>query len=1101
MAYGYIELRGSDIFCSAPQIGAEARIARADGLDCLSKWAAGYDKASERDDEVALLAIGREMFSWLDQSGWASDWSVAPGDRHLDIRAAGRGTDEEATLFDAPWELLANESGHLAQDSLQAFIVSRRIGLEQEHWTPQHGDLQLMFMAASLDEEAGLAFEEEEAAILKVTRGRRTHVIVEETGALEPLGERLTSDEGPFEALHLSCHGTIDPDKGPILLLETLEGDPEFVSPGDLVAAFGPTAPPLVVLSACRTAERGPAAPFARQLATRVPNVVGWDGSVYDTDATVFAAHFYDELENRSSVPRAAAHARRELLRMQADDPNGGRHWHLPRVYLGEGGGGPLCEAKKPLRQPPADVTPIAFLDHARGRVPVASRAAFVGRRRALQAILRGLRGGAAGVLVHGMGAVGKSSAAARIGNRLSLPTCVIFESYDSLTIFDSVLDMLPALNRAEQRVAWREAVVADDRTLADALESWLRGPFNASPILLVVDDLERILEPPAPGEILTRVMGEYRSGLSAVLKAFARSQTHSRLLLTSRYDFTLRDERGRDLAQPLVRQHLVPMPPAEREKQLRAAERILGRDATPREPRVQAIMEQALAAAGGNPGLQEALTRPILAGELNVAEKALEQIRHFRETGTPPAEIQALIDSGAAKDSGDAVIAFLARISLQSYRDALTQNELLQLSVGSLFSEGTPIPQAALARAATAVGCTTATRAIERLLGLGLLDDWGTIANDKCIGANTLARPLAPPLDEETARRAAKVAMEALSTSWRRPNGEFPLDWRGVEAARTAIIGPCEPEILEPAVGAGVVCLRLRENFRAALALFMAGLAEFSEEFAFSPRFLGHGFECADYLGETQILEVLLTLPTRNSDPDDPDSVIEEAAFRFLRARRLIEDGKLEEAETLAQSVISALEPIRTDVADQNKATAWGLMASIAYMRGEFEQSIELRKEKELPVYIRIEDWPNYAITMGEIGDAYHRLKQYSEALRIHRDEELPIYERYGRARETATALHKMALLMIAQGQLKDQSLEIGKYLARAFNIAQMQGLPDGICIAGVDYADFLAAGGNAEEAIQVLNEAESACAKIKVNQKTKIGEIRSFIAKGKGG
>jgi hypothetical protein len=59
------------------------------------------------------------------------------------------------------------------------------------------------------------------------------------------------------------------------------------------------------------------ATPFAQQLASVVPSVVGWDGSVYDVDATLFAASFYRALAGRSSIAQAAAVGRLELLQQR----------------------------------------------------------------------------------------------------------------------------------------------------------------------------------------------------------------------------------------------------------------------------------------------------------------------------------------------------------------------------------------------------------------------------------------------------------------------------------------------------------------------------------------------------------------------------------------------------------------------------------------------------------------------------------------------------------------------------------------------------------------------------------------------------------------
>lgn len=374
MSQGLIELIGDDVLCSTVGV-PDTRLP--------------YAAAASRDAETEWLAIGREMFRWLDEARWASSWADGAGDRELEIRVRRRDDPSEVALLDAPWELLARDTGPLGLDATQLFTVARRIGTPAAAWEPRHHDLQLMFMAAAPLGQVDLDFEREEATVLAATRGDgRVHVIVEETGAVEFLRGRLTSEEGPFEAVHLSCHGDIDNSRGPVLLLETAEGGADPIDHGQIIQALGATPAPLVVLSACRTAEIGRAtdaadglgrrdagdrwmdpdmqrdgtrppgdvsaeiaASFARQLATQVANVVGWDGSGYDRDATDFAQAFYSELGRGSPVPRAAAVARRTLLQQHSQDRQRGRHWHLARVYLGPRGGGALCAAGKPKRK------------------------------------------------------------------------------------------------------------------------------------------------------------------------------------------------------------------------------------------------------------------------------------------------------------------------------------------------------------------------------------------------------------------------------------------------------------------------------------------------------------------------------------------------------------------------------------------------------------------------------------------------------------------------------------------------------------------------------------------------------------------------------
>jgi len=789
MALGVIELQGFDIACFV-EGEREHRFPAAAALVKLTAWSARYDSASQSDDEAELAAIGREMFAWLDEAGWASAWHDAAGDRTLEIRVTGRREDleREAALLDTPWELLATAEGPLALDAIRLFIIARRVGEVTEAFRPKYGDLQLMFMAAAPAGQSLLDFEAEEAAILEATRrANRTHLIVEETGALEPLGIQLTSDDGPFDALHLSCHGEIDTKSGqPFLLLESVEGGAHRVFPDDLVSALGEALPPLVMLSACRTAERGGATtPFVRQLAAKFANVIGWDGSVYDRDAIDFAAQFYGEVANRSRVPRAAALGRRALLRLRADNPKRGRHWHLARVYLGSAGGGPLCIAGGKTRRRASDSTVRASL----GRVEVASRTTFVGRRRALQAMLRALRGGAAGVLIHGMGAIGKSSAAARIANRMLHKTCVIFERYDALAMFDAILATLPPAERRAQDYMWREAVRQDSGVLGDALEAWLESSLDAAPILLIVDALDRILETPRPGGGATGVRRAWRTPLSAVLRAFARACTQSHLLITSRYDFVLPDGLGGDLTRDLMRVPLVPMAENERVKQLRAAERIAGREVLGVDEAATALIAEALDAAGGNPGLQAVLTHPILAGELPTARAALVQVSAYIATGVPPSEIEATINGGVARDSENALIAFFARLSLQTYIDALTEDEARVLSAATLFSRDVPIPHTALATAGLALGCQAPQTAITRLLGLSLLDDWGTINHHPHAAANRLVRPLALPIPIDQQDFALRQSITFLEKTW---NSLIHSNKFNLEIARISALIQC---------------------------------------------------------------------------------------------------------------------------------------------------------------------------------------------------------------------------------------------------------------------------------------------------------------------
>jgi hypothetical protein len=165
------------------------------------------------------------------------------------------------------------------------------------------------------------------------------------------------------------------------------------------------------------------AALVAHSLATAlvtagVPAVLGWDGSVVDHAATLFAERMYKALADRADLAVAVGDARRALL--ESDEPTVWADWHLARLWLGSSGGGPLVAGNRKRSLVTATRGTKTFLDIAQRQVPVAAPEMFVGRRPELQQAPRALRAGEkAGVLLHGQGRLGKSSLAARIADRL----------------------------------------------------------------------------------------------------------------------------------------------------------------------------------------------------------------------------------------------------------------------------------------------------------------------------------------------------------------------------------------------------------------------------------------------------------------------------------------------------------------------------------------------------------------------------------------------------------------------------------------------------------------------------------------------------------
>lgn len=549
---------------------------------------------------------------------------------------------------------------------------------------------------------------------------------MEESGTLDRLAA-LIAREQP-DVVHLSCHGTLQPQ--PSLLLEDDLGDLDRVTTAQLVSKLAGRKVRALFLSACQTAQADPVtSSLARSLVRAgAPAVFGWAESVMDRQATRFTARLYDRLSKGEPLETAFAWARYELVQedWRASD------WHLARAYLAANGGGALAAADGPRRRPDAGRATKTFLDAKGERIPVASEAEFVGRRRQIQEVLRVFRGrGAerrAGVLIHGLGGNGKSSLAARVAQRMegTHAPAVVFERYDAAAILRAFADAVPtedvsrivreALPRVEEDPPQLRQALSDLLRACDQVRRDRAGRPITQPVLLVVDDFERALEAQPGG--LHRVQPRFVAPIRALIQAFNRDAGESRLLITSRYEFTLPDEDGRtDLADRL---HSLPLPAmTERESRKQITARLNALDAARAGP-VLARQTRIVAAARGNPRLQDLLAR-LADGRPEECDRCLEAMERYYAAG-------ALPDAGA-----QAVRDFLEDLALRALLNLLSPVQREWLRRATLFS--LPVPMAALQALMDAGTPADA----ERLIALGLWEryDGGEIAVDP------LCRPL----------------------------------------------------------------------------------------------------------------------------------------------------------------------------------------------------------------------------------------------------------------------------------------------------------------------------------------------------------------------
>ena len=390
--------------------------------------------AMERDYYVTLpedyAKTGRRLYEWIDGS-----------DRALSKRLEGAGTTVLAIalserLAHLPWEVMHDGQGFLVARAQPVIPVRWRAksATDRLSWAAgavPNRPLQMLFMATSpAGVEPVLDFEGEEGRILAATKRQPMSLTVEESGCLAELTELLAAyGSDYFDGVHFSGHAWIS-ESGPRFITETETGDRFDASPDEIARAFRFRFPALMFLSGCRTGQAGRQGENAGEVPSMAAAlldagakaVLGWGRPVRDTDGILAAETLYAGLAGAMTLPEALAFTYQAMIRANAQDGKTGRDWHLLRLYVtGEMPQNLVTPKRTPGRQKVQKPSMAeTFLDVEK-KVKVPKRESFVGRRRPLQACLRALRDeDMAGVLLYGMGGLGKSSLAARLCDRLT---------------------------------------------------------------------------------------------------------------------------------------------------------------------------------------------------------------------------------------------------------------------------------------------------------------------------------------------------------------------------------------------------------------------------------------------------------------------------------------------------------------------------------------------------------------------------------------------------------------------------------------------------------------------------------------------------------
>jgi tetratricopeptide (TPR) repeat protein len=975
-------------------------------------WVTRYRALLRKSEAgISLLALGRDMWAFVEGAG---SWLTTargklvgkPFVLEIQIPGADLGAVDRA-FVEAPWEILADEKGFLAERDTPRFAPIRRWGEPEAPTSSPKYRLSVVFMAASPRGEVDLGYEAEEAEILRATHDVKLDLRVEDTGSLAELARLVvdeTIDEPPAaparpDVLHLTCHGVFDVKSGAaVLAFEDEAGDVDLVTAGGLADRLGANLPRLVFASACETtASDGVADSFAVGLVVRgVPAALGWSGKVGDRSATRFAADLYRRLAERNELETAASAARRELLSPSEAGVRPSADWHLARLYLGPRGGGVLSTGKTPRRRVAADVGHKEFLDKKRGLVAVASRAEFVGRRRELQKATRELRDdSSSGILLHGLGGHGKSSLAARLANRHPrLRVAVVHGRYDAEAV---VTALQSAVHDAEIAHAWareRDGVRSSPDRLRYLLRDWLEKELTDEPVLLVIDDLEQVLEPTEGG--LHRVRHDVLPVLRAVLHAFDGAPTASRLILTSRYRFMLPDEQGVDRTSRLFDLHLSTVDESQARKQWEA---LLRERAVRRTEVDDADLLRSWRSAGGNPRIQRRLF-----GLLDADRAAWDRVAN---------ELEDYLGGGGFPTDQE-VAAFLEALTLQRLIELLSPEEAGLLSTAAMFE--VPIPRGPLLAAASrAAPCPES--AFDRCLGLGLLEPFEDLVDPSAtaFAPTRLVRPLLSALSEVDQVAVARAIVGPLFTAWGDAQTADRSPAADAQLALLAVLGE-RADIVKCVAERAVWWFQLAQGARRARTVGLGAIRVLDARGeAASCGLLRQTAEVSAFVGDTPTARTLFA----RAAPLAEAGSWERAALLTYHGRLLVKDGDIAGAEQFLREAFDILGHLDRR---GEAAVLTGDIARIHASRGEVDQALRLHRER-LQVFEELGDRRERALALADIAQIERVQGAVDRALSTLREVLLVFTER-GDARSRAGVLGDIASIQTSRGQIEEALL-----------------------------------------------------------------------------
>ncbi|MGC1119634.1 MAG: CHAT domain-containing protein, partial [Candidatus Methanofastidiosia archaeon] len=322
-----------------------------------------------------------------------------------------------------------------------------------------------------------------------------------------------------YHIVHFIGHGSYDPEKEiGSLTIEDKNRNSKRIKGNEIAQLFGIKPPRLMILTACESA---PAIPFL--LSGKVPAVMGMQYTVLKDIAHQFVERFYAGLTAGAPVFQAVSNARNAVFLEEGKACPG---WFTPVVYM-RSDSVLKVNTDSPVERP--QPKPERH-DMDKDLIGVEN---FVGRRKDLWSVEKGffkdnLKLG----LVTGIGGIGKTALAWKFVKRHRDE----FKGVFARKILDPSMKAEELLGLLDQFLVRN----GDDKLHAVISEldlnlklEVLTGCLNDR-YLIVLDNFETLISD-------SRIPEEWET----VLKTFLSGSHSSKTLITSRYGFTFRDEKG----------------------------------------------------------------------------------------------------------------------------------------------------------------------------------------------------------------------------------------------------------------------------------------------------------------------------------------------------------------------------------------------------------------------------------------------------------------------------------------------------------------------------------------------------------------------------